>query len=93
MDDSKLQAKERLLAALPYFRSSIKNCQKKKKKLQLGILSVEPDGSGNIEMMFDFEEFFTDIETLIDAPKFTGKDEQNVLAVSFLERVKSLWSK
>ncbi len=93
MDDPKLQARERLLAALPYFRSSIKNCQKKKKKLQLGILSVEPNGSGNVEMRFDFEEFFADIETLIDAPEFTEKDQQKVEAVGFLQRMKSSWSK
>lgn len=72
--------KERLLVAIPFFRNAIASAQKKLDnggKVQLGILATNADGSGNIECRFDCEEFFADIEALVNAPAQTNEDDMS----------------
>jgi len=77
------EAKERLMTALPYFRKAVADA-KKKGRVQLGILATNPDGSGDIEMRFDCDEFFADIETALGAPAQTKDDDMEADALKFL---------
>jgi hypothetical protein len=81
-------AKDRLLVAVPFFRNAIATAQKKLSeggRVQLGILATNADGSGNVEMRFDCEEFFADIEELVNAPAQTTEDDVRVAAEKFLQ--------
>lgn len=42
--------------------------------MKLGILQYNEDGSGKIEAAFEFEEFFADIEAVINAPPSTEEE-------------------
>lgn len=82
-------AKDRLLLAIPYFRNAIASAKAKCDaggKVQLGVLATNADGSGNIEVRFDCEEFFSDIEELISAPEPTEEDNTKVEAFKFLSK-------
>jgi hypothetical protein len=81
----KEEAKNRLLIALPYMRKAVEDA-KKKGSVQIGILSIKPDGSGNIEMRFDADDFFNDIGIIIDCPEQTKKDDIRADAVKFLNK-------
>ena len=86
----KLAAHQRLLQALPYFRQAILNAEKTAGKdgwVEMGILAVNSDGSGNIELQCDCKEFFADLATLLDAPPHTREDTYNVNAVKFLQHL------
>lgn len=78
-------AKERLLAALPYFRKAVSDA-KKKGAVQLGVLATNPDGSGNIEVRFEASEFFDDLATVLGAPPQTEEDDMKAKALAFLQR-------
>lgn len=84
MAKTKDQIKQDLTVALPYFRSAINAIRAEGKTVKMGILAVNPDGSGKIEMQFDCDEFFADIATLVDLPDETTEDVMNYQAQKFL---------
>jgi hypothetical protein len=77
-------ARERLLSAMPYFRNAIQKA-KKDGVMKLGILQYNEDGSGKIEAAFEFEDFFADIEAIIDAPPSTEEDLLKAQAALFCQ--------
>lgn len=82
-------AKERLAVAIPYFRNAVNTAKAntdKGGKVQLGVLSVNADGSGKVEMQFDCEEFFKDIEEVIGAVPQTAEDDMKADALKFLHK-------
>lgn len=81
-------AKERLLVAIPYFRNAINTAKTnvgEGGKVQMGILSVNADGSGQIEMKFDCEDFFKDIEEVLGSPEHTMEKDMEVEAFKFMQ--------
>ena len=64
------EARASLTTALPYFRRAVAEAAKKG-LAQLAVVTSFPDGSGQIGMRFDCEEFFEDIETVLGAPPET----------------------
>lgn len=82
-------AKERLLVAIPYFRNAVNSAKANAGaggKVQMGILAVKPDGSGKIEMQFDCEEFFKDIEEVLGSPEHTIEKDMEVEAFKFMNQ-------
>ena len=84
MSKSKEQIIADLTKALPYFRGQIKAVRDEGKTVKMGILSVNPDGSGKVEMQFDCDELFNDIATLIELPEQSDKDDMRFKARKFL---------
>lgn len=84
-------AKERLLQFIPYLRHSVKRIETEQKgndgKVMLGVLWVNPDGSGKIENQFDHQEFFKDLELLVSAPPQTEQDDMKAMANDFVTRL------
>lgn len=78
------QAKERMLAALPYLRHAVRQA-KKTGKVQFGILSTSEEGSGRIIAKFDADEFFDDLEVILGAPPQSTEDQLKAEALEFAQ--------
>lgn len=85
-DNSKAEAKERLLEALPHLRFAASEAQLEG-TVQLGILAVKEDGTGNIKARFDAAGFFEDLALVIDAPPQTEDDIIDAKAVKLLQQL------
>ena len=86
MDTQKtLEAKNRLLLAVPYFRAAMKDA-KAKGRTEVAILAAMSDGGKSIEMACDATELFDDIALVIGAPAQTKNDDMQAKAVGFLQR-------
>ncbi len=81
------EAKERLLGAIPYLRTAIKDANKEG-AAELGILAKQKDGSGRIVCSFDCNEFFDDLCKVIGAPEQTEEDDWKAKAVKFVQEFK-----
>jgi hypothetical protein len=79
------EAKAALLRAIPYFRHAIEEARKLG-DVKMGILADKPDGSGELTMRFECEEFFADIALVIGAPEHTEQDESKAKALAFLQK-------
>lgn len=82
-------AKERLLKAILYFRNAINEAKAtvgEGGKVQMGVLSVEADGSGRVGLKFDCEEFFNDIEEILGSPEHTTEKDMEVEAFKFMQK-------
>lgn len=77
---------EDLRAALPFFRLAISTAKESGKAVKMGILAVNPDGSGDIEAMFDCDEFFDDLAVLVDLPAETEEDVMQYAAARFMAK-------
>ena len=86
MSKTKEQAIETLRAALPYFRKAVADA-KKQGIVQLGVMATNPDGSGQVVMRFDSEDFFEDLALVLDAGPQTDEDNKKAGALAFLQRL------
>jgi hypothetical protein len=77
------EAKDRLLVALPYLRDAADKARSKG-AVHLGILAVQPSGSGQITMRFEADSFFEDLALVLDAPPLTQQDKTAADALLFL---------
>lgn len=81
----KEQAKARMLLVMPYLRRAIAKASEKG-TVKLGVLCVQPDGSGAVEMQFDGVEFFADLSIVLDAPAQTTKDNAVADGLAFRQK-------
>ena len=79
------EAKLQLTAALPLFRTAA-NKAKANGTAMLGILSVNPDGSGNVMARFECEEFFEDLALILGVGEITEEQKGEVEAFEFLSK-------
>jgi hypothetical protein len=86
MEDKKTEARNRLLQAIPYLRFAVEEA-KKDGAVYFGILAIQADGSGNIKAKFEAEDFFKDLDIILDAPAQTEDDILNAQATTFLHRL------
>ena len=75
-----------LLIAVPYIRRAINVVKEEGKTVKLGILAVNEDGSGRIEIQFDCDEFFADIAALIDLPDENEDNVAEYAAMKFMSQ-------
>lgn len=80
------EAQQRLLQALPHMRIAA-NKAHEEGSVQLGILAVQPDGSGQVKMRFDADSFFEDLALALNAPPLTEQNEREHDALTFLAKV------
>jgi hypothetical protein len=83
---TKEEAIKDLLEVVKYLRYSVKKASADG-ELEIGILSVKPDGSGKVESRFRANEFIEDIATVIDAPAYTEEDELEAKALELLQKM------
>ena len=84
MSKTKEQAIEKLRDALPYFRKAVADA-KKQGNVQLGVMATNPDGSGQVLMRFDSEDFFEDLALVLDLGPQTEEDDRKASALAFLQ--------
>lgn len=53
---------------------------------EAGILASQPDGSGRIVVSFDCEDFFKDLEIVLNMPPQTEEQDMQADACAFLQR-------
>jgi len=85
MEEKKQEARARLLEVIKHLRYASKEASAEG-KVQLGILSVKPEGGGRIVASMDAGSFIEDIALLIDAPEHTEDDHLEASAEAFLHR-------
>ena len=84
-DEQKVEAAKNLSTALPYFRKAVKDAAAEG-NVKLGILASQPDGSGRIVVSFDCEDFFKDLEIVLNMPPQTEEQDRQADARAFLQR-------
>lgn len=84
MSKTKEQAIEKLRGALPYFRKAVVDA-KKQGNVQLGVMATNPDGSGQVLMRFDSEDFFDDLALVLGVGPQTEEDDTKASALAFLQ--------
>jgi hypothetical protein len=82
------EARNRLLQAMPHFRFAMKEAAKKGAP-HVGILSVQPDGSGGIEAKFAAPDFFNDLALVLGAPPQSKEDDMMAGATRLVQQVQS----
>lgn len=78
--------KEKMLAGLPYLRIAAMKA-KVNGTVMLGILSVNPDGSGQITARFEAQEFFEDLAAILGAGPITEEQHFDANALEFLSNI------
>lgn len=78
------EAREALLAVLPYMRYAI-TMANSEGTAKLGILCEFPDGGGKVEARFE-ADFLEDLALVIGAPDQTEEDELKASARRFLDK-------
>lgn len=78
-------SKERLISLYPYLMHSVEKA-KEEGEVQLGILSVKPDGTGQIISQFQADEFLADLAAVIEAPPVTKEQFADAEAAYFLSK-------
>lgn len=81
----------RLKSAIPHLLYAVKLAQETAKEksgvVRLGVLAVNPDGTGKIEAQFDTPDFFADLAAVLDVPAtLTAEQEAECAADRFLSQ-------
>jgi hypothetical protein len=82
---TKQEAIDKMLIVIPYFRDAVAKA-KETGVPKLAVTANKPDGSGEIIMSFDCEEFFADLALIVDAPVQTEEDTMKSKALQFLHK-------
>jgi hypothetical protein len=77
---------KKMKLAIGYMRHAVKVAAESG-DVEIGILSVKPDGTGKIVAMFEAPEFFDDLALLIGAPEQTKEDDMKAEAAAILDGV------
>jgi hypothetical protein len=78
------ESRQRLLSVIKHLRYAVAEAAKGG-KVQLGILSVKPDGSGNVVARMEVKEFVDDLAKALGAPEYTQADELDAAAKQFMD--------
>lgn len=81
------EAKDRLMAVIKHLRFAASCAAEGDNRVQLGILSVKPDGAGRVVCQMDVKEFIEDIATVIGAGPQTQEDIEEAKAEQLLSRL------
>lgn len=84
-EQQKEELKEKLRRVMKHFRLALKDA-KKIGEPKLIIAGERPDGSGQRVMAFEADEFFADIELLIDAAPDSTQDATEAMAAQFVHK-------
>lgn len=80
------EARNRLLQAMPHFRFAMKQAALKG-AAHVGILAVQPDGSGNVEAKFAAPDFFNDLALVLGAPPQSKEDDMMAGATRLVQQL------
>lgn len=84
-EQQKEEVKEKLRGVMKHFRLALKDA-KKIGEPKLIIAGERPDRSGQRVMSFEADEFFADIEMLIEAEPDSMQDATEAMAAQFMQK-------
>lgn len=80
------EIRNKMLQALPHMRFAIEEALKANNgaTIKIGILAVNPDGTGKVACSFAGTEFVEDLATLLGAGPLTDEERMDARAMKFL---------